>query len=193
MLPTVLFIVTVLLAQNSAETPVPPLEALTGNCTIAVQSLGQFVPIGRTEGLWLACGGQRFRLAHPDNLLGHVKITSAAQALEFVRLFSAKPTVSLVHTGGCVEITNRPGDRLFYGLAPAIFAKHFKSPTAEAQASKRAGNSSFVTTRVVVCPDQSVYELTEGVYEDGMYFQMSKKLVLRRARAVGIVHWPADH
>ena len=193
MLAEVLFAVAVLKIQDATELRMPPLSTLTGNCTIAVQSLGQFVPIGRTEGLWLACGAQRFRLVHPDNLLGHVKITSATQALEFVRLFSAKPTFGLVHTGGCVEITNRPGDRLFYGLAPAIFGKHFKTPAAEAQPSKRAGNSSFVTTRVVVCPNQSVYELTEVVYEDGMYFQMSKTLVLRRARAVGIVHWPADH
>lgn len=150
--------------------------------------LGSRVPVGRTEGLWLTCQGVRILLVHPDNLLGKVQIRDPQKALEFVRFFSSVETFFNVHLGGCVEIVDTSTDDLFYRVEPATFKRYFKRAAAEAQGVGNDDSLSFVVSRAVVCSDQAVYQLTEQVFPDGMYFEISKKRILKRADAVGIVH-----
>src|SRR5690349_13209534 len=46
----------------------------------------------------------------------------------------------------------------------------------------------FIVSRPVGCGDQSVYQLTAQVSAEGMYFELSRRRVLKRANAIGIVH-----
>jgi hypothetical protein len=130
-------------------------------------------------------------LAHQDNLLGKVKLENPRDALGFVRFFSSRPTSALLHAGGCVEVMSgkSPGG-LFYAVEPLVFRRHFKEAQSEVQGSDGRGDLAFITTRAVVCMDQSVYELREQVYSDGMYFELSRKRILKKASQVGIVHVP---
>lgn len=53
--------------------------------------------------------------------------------------------------------------------------------------------ASFVITRVVVYLDQRVYELREQLDANGVYSQLTKRLLLNDARKLGVVHYPAPH
>jgi hypothetical protein len=166
----------------------PPLSSLVSGCAIESAPLGSQVPVGWADGLWLTCQGVRLLVVHPDNLLSKVKIKDGQQALEFVRFFSSVETFVSVHLGGCVEIVDTSSDDLFYRIEPTLFKRYFKRHAAEAQGGGKNDSLSFVVSRAVVCSDQAVYQLTEQVFPDGMYFQIDKKRILKRAGTVGVVH-----
>jgi hypothetical protein len=174
------------LAADQSE--LPPLSSLVSGCAIEKAPLGPVVPVGRKDALWLTCQGVRLLIVHPDNLLTKVTIKTPEQALEFVRFFSSIPTFALLQGRGCVEITSQPTGGMFYEVAPAEFKRRFKAPESEAQGAADGGADGFIVSRPVVCGDQSVYQLTEQVSADGMYFELSRKRVLKRADVIGIVH-----
>jgi hypothetical protein len=169
----------------------PPLSALSSECIVELAPLGPSVPISRSDGIWLSCRGVRVLLAHQDNLVGKVKVDSQSKALEFVRFFSARPTFARLHSGGCVEVSSAPSEtQLFYGIDAAVFKRRFREPQAEQQGSAGRGGLGFIVSRTVVCLDQRIYELREQVDADGMYFELSRRVLLKKARDVGIHHVP---
>lgn len=51
------------------------------------------------------------------------------------------------------------------------------------------GRKEFQVTRTVVFPDQHVYEIMENVRERGLYTIVSKKLLLKDAARIGVLHF----
>jgi hypothetical protein len=168
----------------------PPVTALVDGCTIARDVIGPLVQLHRSDALWLTCNGVRIAIVHPDNLLGKVDIRTTAQALEVLRLFTAIPTVSLVHMGGCVEVTEDGDDRVFYKVSGRTFERLLFKPSVEDNSSVDKKDMSFSVTRPVVCSDQKVYRLREQIDGDGLYTLQSKTVVLKNVRKLGFVHWP---
>lgn len=180
-------------STQAGEVRIPSLASLRTECTIARDWLSESVPLARPHAIWLTCGQQRFVVVHPDNLFGKVRISDGKQALEFVRFFTAIPTFGMTQLGGCVEVTDTEDAELFYRVPPTAFRRYLQAPSVEQQGTRAAGDLGFVISRVIVCPDQRIYRVREQVDEDGLYHQISKKLVLKSARTVGVVHWPAPH
>ena len=175
--------------EAEEQPELPPLSSLVSGCTIEKAALGPLVPVGRKDGLWLNCQQMRVLIVHPDNLLTKVNIRTPQQALEFVRFFSSIRTFDLLHTRGCVEIMGEPSSGLFYEVAPAAFKRRLRPAESDPQGSGDANApADFVVSRTVVCADQGIYHLTAQLSASGMYFELSRKRLLKRADSIGIVH-----
>jgi hypothetical protein len=175
-------------ALQPAETHVP-LSALMPDCSLSRDAIAEHVPVGRPDALWLTCSGVKFVVVHPDNLVGKVDIRSPNQAVQFVRLFTSLPTFASVRLGGCVELADTGDPSLFYVVEPRTFNRYLKNAQVEQQGQQATKDLSFIIKRPVVCPDQKVYVWEEQVESDGLYFQLSQKVVLKSARNLGITHW----
>ena len=186
---TLLISLVALLSSQGNSQVLPELSSLVESCRLDVDELGRSVPLGQDEGIWLTCDGVRFLVVRPENLLGKVRVRSASQALEFVRFFSSRTTFGALHTGGCVEIADGPQRASLYAAEPRLFSKHLRPPRVESYGSLTS--PEFVVVRSLVCPDQSVYEVTEQIGDDGMYFLTGKRRVLKSAKTVGVMHLPA--
>src|SRR5512132_2910647 len=160
-----------------AETRLP-LAALIAECSLNRDAIAEQVPLGQPYALWLTCSGVRFVVVHPDNLIGKVDIRSPKEALEFVRLFTSLPTFASVRLGGCVEIADTGDRNLFYIVEPSRFGRYLKRAQVEQQGQQATKDLSFIIKRPVVCPDQKVYVWEEQLESDGLYFQLSKHVVL---------------
>ena len=151
------------------------------------------------EGIWLKCGDREFLVLQPNNLLGHVHISTAEEALEYVRLFSSPDTFKCFAMDGMVEIVEgnpeSPG-AAFNVVKPSIFKRHFRRARAVEADSHPckpgvafACGREFRITRVAVFSDQHIYEVVESVYESGFYGIISKRLLIKDATRVGVLHF----
>jgi hypothetical protein len=166
-----------------------PLSALISGCSLSRGAIAEQVPLGRPDALWLTCAGVKFVVVHPDNLVGKVNIRSPNEALQFVRLFTSLPTFASVRLGGCVELADTGDRSLLYVVESRIFSRYLKNAQVEQQGQQATKDLSFIIKRPVVCPDQKIYLWEEQVESDGMYFQLSKHVVVKSARNLGITHW----
>jgi hypothetical protein len=183
---------TIILAQAADPSQeLPPLSALTSKCKLVIAPLGERVPIGQSTGIWLTCNAERFLVVRPENLLSKVDVRTPLQALEFVRFFSARATFGPLQAGGCVEVTDDRRLSFLYQVEPPVFRKYLKPATVETQGSETRGDLQFVVTRPLVCPDQRVYEISEQLHPNGLYFMFGKELKLKHAKTIGVVHLPA--
>jgi hypothetical protein len=142
--------------------------------------------VSRPWAAWLECGSLRFRITHPGNLDGFVKITSRLQALEFVRFFSSPETYMLFELGGMVEIL--PGEITEDADFNIADREKFEECCGEPKVTEIAGSArEYVVERFVVQLDGFVYAITETVQSSGDYSVVMQKRVCE-ASVLGIVH-----
>jgi hypothetical protein len=160
--------------------------ALLDGCSIQLRPTGG--GYGASMGAWLFCGGDRkgFLLAHPLNLLGRVKIQTTAQALEHVRIFSSSEWYLLFPGRKIVEVLPAKTDGVF-----RLEASKFRSHCREASVTetREAGDLRFFEIRrtAVSLDDRNLYEVLESVSETGDYRLVSKRLLFKDAKKLGIL------
>jgi hypothetical protein len=191
-----LFLVAFLIvfsANGGSDNSEIVLSSLYPECKLEVRWFGmvQVLP----EAMWLTCRDSSFLVYHPWNMIGHVKIHTSDQALEFVRLFSKPNLRRFFDLQGMVEIIPwEKTDDLNFRLNRKDFLTHFR----EASAKEVVGSSSrkdlgfgkeYVLVRVVMFPDQTIYELTESVFENGFYGLVSKRLLFKDGKDIGLFYF----
>lgn len=134
--------------------------------------------------IWLRCGSVDMLIVHPWNLISKVRIGSADQALEFVRLFSSEDNFALVQLGGLLEVgeVNTWCPTLRATLGPK------RSVLPKVEAHEGSDDARYYVTRLVVAYDQKVYEITETVRRDGFYNELKRATVMRDIRKLGCLH-----
>jgi hypothetical protein len=171
---------------------IPPLSSLDPGCSLRGQYIG--LPGVLREELVLQCGRAEFVVREPDNMIGHVHITTPAQALEFVRFFSSPESYEFFALGGMVEIVSSKEVVAFNEISPAVFERYFKPPTVTEHDSKCRWDGDldcgrcFAIERPVVLLDERVLELGQEVCENGLTYELEKKVVIENAEAIGILH-----
>lgn|SRR5579863_974105 len=144
----------------------------------------------RSEAVFLACKGNRTLVVSPENLYGKVRIQSAEQALEYVRLFTTPRTYRYFDLGGMVEVVEGdPGPQAdFNVVGKDIFAAKLVKARAWVTTTWQGQKPEFIVQRTVVFLDQSVCEVTEQVGVDGGYYLANKRVIFSDATKIGIVH-----
>ena len=151
------------------------------------------------KGVELRCGDVGVVVTHPNNFVGHVRIVTPQQALEFVRLFTQPTTHKLFLMGGRVEVvpSDAPDDdRSFNEVPAAVFTRRFAPARVvdRSDAECRPGipllcGKEFEITRVVVDTDQRILQIVEVVWESGVYNLVSERVVMRDATRIGVMHF----
>ncbi len=178
------------------------LSSLKDDCKVKNNWLGA-IP-DRPWGAWLNCGTTSILMTHPLNLLGKVDIQTPDQALEYVRFFTSANSFSFFRLNGMVEIlpgaTNEESE--FNTMETDEFKKHFQEASVkdispgnlrflpgDDEESVRQGKE-YIVTRIVIFPDNRVYRIVETVLQDGWYNIVSKNLLFKDARKVGLDYFP---
>jgi len=134
--------------------------------------------------LWLRCGESDMLVVHPWNLISKVRISSGAQALEFVRLFSSEDTFASAQLDGMLEVgENNPW---CVSLRKALGSLKELRPQVESHVSTEG--SRFYITRLVVTYDQVVYRIRESVRDDGFYLEQERTPLLKDLGKLGCLH-----
>jgi hypothetical protein len=135
--------------------------------------------------LWLACGDCSFVLVGRASLEGQVKIRTAEQALEFVRLFTSAQTWYL-GTELMVEVTPGPRPiRPWFVVSEAEFTKCCLAPKVEVSGYSDENPWFDIQRTIVDYRDYAVYALTETVGPDGRLGTGEKRLLNRDGRRLG--------
>jgi hypothetical protein len=175
------------------------LGSLRPGCTLEKRWVGAVPAL--PWGVFLKCGSTSFLVTHPLNLLRHVQIQTADEALEYARFFSNADSYDLFHLGGMVEVLpgRVTGDSRFNELDPTIFAKLLRPAAArrlQSSAHSRevapqgcCQGSQFEVKRVMLLPDQSVREIVEVVFEDGYYSIASREVLIKDAGSIGLQYF----
>ncbi|MEM6454385.1 MAG: hypothetical protein AAF772_04755 [Acidobacteriota bacterium] len=175
------------------------LESLRADCSISKRWFGA---VNRMPwAAWLDCNGHSAIITHPLNLLGHVRIMSAAQARRYVRFFSSADTYYLFLLDGMAEI-RRDEDAWPPNLLEALEEKKafrradayeiteqgvcYDNQGEDFSCQKR----SFAIRRIAVFYDQNVYEVHETIGQDGNYTLERKDLLLADTTQFGYWHQP---
>jgi hypothetical protein len=172
------------------------LSSLLPGCSLDKRWIGLFQI--KPEAMFLTCDGVSTLVTDPNNFTGHVRITTPAQALEYVRFFSSPDTYEVFELKGMVELV--PGkvteDSPFNVVDERIFAKSLRMPAVEAQKPDPCRptlellcGASFHVTRDVVMPDRKIYRVIEHVYESGLYTNTWRKLLYRDAEKLGVYYF----
>lgn len=169
----------------------PPLSSLVSDCTLTEDWMATAVPLHRPISVWLVCGSVRMIVVHPENLIGKVTIRNQEQALELLRFFTSDKTSRQFRYGGCVEITDDPQLKHLIVIPRNAFRRYLRPPVSEVGGVGAA--RSFVWTRSLICPDQRIYSLREEVLQSGYIEQLSKEVLIKSGRTVGVVLWPDGH
>lgn len=169
--------------QITAAPVLPKSPKLSNGCTsFAVRTISP-----SEEGLFVHCGETDFRIYHPKNLQGHTLITSGEEALRFVRFFTSRQTFFLFGLSGDVEILPRD-----HSPDPCCYSARKKSSalaTPEVQQfDDPLEGKVFLIVRNIIGLDQAVYQVRERVTEFGNYDRKARKLIVRDASQLGIVH-----
>ena len=173
-----------------------PLESLV-DCALRTKWIGFWPRL--TEGVMLTCEHSEFLVLQPNNLLGHVRIDTPDEALAYVRVFTSPETYAFFDLEGMVEIVEgdtTSADATFNMVSPRVFKKRFQ-PARVREVDQHqckpgvtfACGREYEIRRVVVLLDQRVYEVIESVYESGFYALVSKRLLLKDASKVGVLHF----
>jgi hypothetical protein len=191
-----IFVVLISAPLSAAETVESyHLSSLLPGCTLDKRWIG-LVQI-KPEAMFLTCNGVSMLVTDPNNFVGHVRITTPEQALEFVRFFSNPDTYELFELKGMVELV--PGkvteDSPFNVVDERIFAKSLRRAAVEADKPEPCRPTlellcgvGFDVTRDVVMPDRKIYRVIERVYESGVYTSTWRKLLHRDAEKLGVYY-----
>jgi len=167
---------------RASPSNLPPAPRLADGCTFVVGTISV-----SEEGLFLRCGKTEFRIFHPKNLQGLVKISTGDEALRFVRFFTSRKTFFLVGLQGDVEVVpaGQVSNSFFYSARKQSAAL---TPVAVEEFDDPTEGRVFIIQRTVVGMDQALYRLRERVAESGNYDLQARKLIERDASRLGIVH-----
>ena len=177
----ILFVLAIrsVVTKGGAGLPEPP--PLRRGCALAVS------PISTVEtGLFLVCGSEKFRLYHPKNLYGNVRIANRDEALHFARLFTSRRTFFLVNLDGRVELCASrcpASDTVLIRQPPEWF---FDARVDES--NDPIEGKIFYIERHVVGLDQSIRRVRERISEYGNYDLRSETVMATDAAQFGIVH-----
>lgn len=171
------------------------LSSLLPGCSLGKRWIG-LVQV-RPEAMFLTCGGVSMLVTNPNNFVGHVRIATPAQALEYVRFFSNPDTYQLFDLDGMVELV--PGkvtdESQFNVVDERIFAKSLRAPAVEVDKPEPCRPSlellcgaGFRVTRDVVTADRKISRVIEHVYESGVHTVSWRKLLYRDAEKLGIYY-----
>jgi hypothetical protein len=156
------------------------LSSLKPKCALRIEG---GVDFGRT---WLDCGFGRYFVAHPSNLAGHVTITTPAQALELVRLFSAPERRHIFTDIEDVEVTPAKEDG-WYELQEEQFRQHgVPASVVEVQGEQGSTRSFRIKRTVFWTATKSLYELTQVVTPDGFVQVTDRRLLDSDPRRLGM-------
>ena len=179
-------------AYVSTQLPLPVLR----HCALRTRWIG-FWP-RMPEGVMLTCNCAETLVLQPNNLLGHVRITTGDEALAYVRFFTSPDTYRFFQMQGMVELVEGDpddADAPFNVVEPKVFRRRLRraqvrqTDVRECRAGvELACGKEFEIKRTVVLLDQRVYEVTEYVYESGFYVFLSKRLLLKDASKIGVIH-----
>jgi hypothetical protein len=174
------------------QSRVPQLSFLDPRCSLRAQYVG----FGSTrEILIMRCGNAEFVVRDPNNFVGHVRITTTQEALEYLRFFSSPETYGLFELGGMVEIVPSKNPEGFNEIDPATFNRYFKESSVKVYDTKCRWSGDlecprcFTVERPVVFLDERVLELTQEVCENGYTHTVGNVLVLQNAESIGILHF----
>jgi hypothetical protein len=137
----------------------------------------------------LDCGCGPVVVTHPASFIGHVVITNEEEALAYVRLFSLPDNWSMfTGLGNMVEVqvdTGRDASA-FTVASQETFTKHglFAPRVSKYDVASWHG---YLVQRVVVRPDQRVYEVSEFVRGDGFYQLLRERVLIEDATEIGVI------
>jgi hypothetical protein len=179
------FLTVVLLGADRGfgEVQLGPLKP---GCRIEVRPTGGGTAV--STGAWLLCGEDSWGLllAHPLNLVGRVEITTGAQALEYIRLFTSSRWHGLFPALKIIEVMPAESDGI-YTIEAAKFRKHCREAVV-AELPAADGKKAFQVTRTAVSLDDiNLYEVIETVSETGYYELVTKRLVFKDATKLGMM------
>lgn len=186
-----------LAAESSAQfvSRTLPLTSIV-DCSLRTKWIGIW-PL-MPQGVMLTCQQSEFLVLQPNNLVGHVRIDTPHDALEYVRFFTSPDTYEFFDLEGMVEVIEgdpAAADATFNVVSPGLFRKHFTRAAVRKvgdhpckQGVTLACGNEYEIKRVVVLADQRVYEVVETVFESGFYALNSKRILLKDAAKVGILH-----
>ena len=174
------------------------LPSLRPDCVVTTQWVG-LVPLLR-EIVLARCGNETFAVTTPNSLIGHVSINSPQAALEFVRFFTGPSTSYLYKNDGLVELV--PGNVTAESDFNVVSTRKFQQwlRPANVRELKEPCNSQtpflcgrvFEIVRPVLTVDGKILELTEVVYEQGVYTVVHRRTVMRDATKIGVIR-VGDH
>jgi hypothetical protein len=169
-----------------------PLSTLVSECHLARAQVYRFGALQAAA--VLDCGCRPHVITSPVSLEGLVEISTPETALEFVRFFSSTDTYDLFQLSGMVEIAGfgdltrtKDGRLLVDDKFKPTFGHQFRAPVVVAET--QFGERRFRIQRVIVSTDGRVYELDEYVSQAGVYRILNRKLLLRNAATIGILHF----
>jgi len=160
-----------LAAAPSVEHP----SWLKPGCDLARGYIGE--GINAYSAVWLKCGTSSIVVSHPVNLLDKVAITTAEEALAYVRFFSEQPTY--FYRGQELQEVSpgvpTPLTQCEKVVPVAFFEKKLKRPTAVRRAQGEwtiaqglcPKCAAFEVTRTVLLPDDVLYAVHQVVLENG--------------------------
>jgi hypothetical protein len=175
-----------------------PLSSLDEGCSLQKRWIGIWPR--QQYGVMLRCNGVDFFMTHVNNLLGHVHVRTAEQALEYARLMSSAETYTLFSFDGMLEVVPQASghESPSVNSVPSKVFRQWKltSPRVLDRGSNPCKptldlvcGKEFEVTRTVVLWDQRVYEVVESVRERGFYYIVAKKVLLKDATRIGISHY----
>jgi hypothetical protein len=178
--------IAALLLASAASLPTAMLRGIVQPpCGIAITSSTH-----DRESITVNCGCGDVVVTSPQNLLGHVKIRSSADALAFVRFFTSLRTFELVDLDGFVDVVpaGTPSSEIF--VVPERYrGRATNIHQARVELISADDDVAFEITRCVVSIDGAVYEVREVVGRAGDYQLRSRRLLYRHSSMIGITHF----
>jgi hypothetical protein len=156
------------------------VSSLEPQCTLSLEG---GVDFGR---VWLTCRGQRYYIAHPSNLAGHVRIVTPAQAMELVRLFSAAERVHVFTDIEDVEVTPAKEDGWLELQEDKFRQCCVPAQVVEVPAAPGGVRSFRVKRTVFWTATEHLYELTQVVTIDGFVIASDRRLLVIDPRQLGM-------
>jgi len=181
--------------QAFATDEVLTLSSLRDGCSIRRTWVGLYQLVN--EVAMLQCGDQTFVVRSPNNLIGHVKIDTPEKALEYVRFFTSPKQYMLFDLNALVEVVPGTVDAHspFNVIRPPLFHKYLKPASVEnddkpcrTELPYLCGHH-FRITRPLAGVDNHIYLVIESVYESGVYAVTYKKVAVKDATKLGVLHF----
>ncbi len=156
---------------------------------VSVSSRGTFPPEASMH-LWFGSGKKRFKIEHPAQLKGYVKIDSAADALGYLRLFSTPFSVFFVNQSLGLEIVFRGDLSLDWACGDSALLKRLMDAregtfgimdkrSSQSMAKCTPTAKGFLISRTLILPVKrhlsvySPYYVKELVGRNGSYKRIS--------------------
>jgi len=139
--------------------------------------------------LWLRCGTGEVLMTQPMSLYGHVTLTNADEALQFVRFFTLASGDAYVRPEGLVEVRPETDDADFAMVKPAVFRKLLHPPIVEKLPRGPTERvDTFSIQRVMLTPQGQVVDITETVTAAGYYDIVSRRVLVSDGSKIGLFY-----